>query len=165
MGSVICERNKCSPNDNSVRFDARSPKPYSPLKPILDISMNKIIIILLLFCFTLTFYQNISFARGFEEGSCGAIHRDSLVFLKNYRGEKADMITVGLFTGYVMASLNWYRYVYKKKLGEKPNISPMVNVGQLAMIYARYLENNPDQHHKNGMICFTRAMKEAFSVD
>ena len=83
-------------------------------------------------------------------------------FLKNYRGEKADIITVGLYTGYVMASLDWYRYFEEKKRGEKPNISPMVNVGQVALIYARYLENNPKQHHKKGVICFISAIKEAF---
>lgn len=137
-------------------------KIYQKFSRVHEKTMNIIILTALVFCLSITFYQNPSKARGFKEGSCGAVHRDSLVFVKNYRGEKADMITVGLFTGYVMASLDWYRYVYKNKLGEKPNISPMVSVGQVALIYARYLENNPDQHHKNGIICFTRAMKEAF---
>ena len=124
--------------------------------------MIKIFPIALVFCLLLTLYQNVSIARGYEEGTCGAIYRDSLVFLKNSRGEKADIITVGLYTGYVMASLDWYRYLVEKVTGEKPNISPMVNVGQVALIYARYLKNNPEKHDKNGMICFIRAMKEVF---
>ena len=87
--------------------------------------MNKIILAVLVFCLSLTFHQYPASARGYEEGTCGAIYRDSLVFLKNYRGEKADIITVGLYTGYVMASLDWYRYFVEKNTGEKPNISPM----------------------------------------
>ena len=122
--------------------------------------MNKIILATLVFCLSLTFYQNLSIAR--EENACGAIYRDSLVYLKNYRGEKADMTTVGLYTGYVMASLDWYRYFVGKNTGKRPNINRMVNVGQVALIYARYLENNPEQHHKSGLICFIKAMKEAF---
>ena len=103
--------------------------------------------------------QNL-FAR--QEGSCGAIHRDILVFIKNYNGEAADIISVGLFTGYVMASLDWYIYFAEKNTGEKPKISAMTSVGEIAWVYARYLENNPDQHKKNGMICFIKAMQEAF---
>ena len=40
------------------------------------------------------------------------------VFIKNYNGEVADMITVGLFTGYVMSTLDWYIYFAEKKLGK-----------------------------------------------
>ena len=72
------------------------------------------------------------------------------------------MITVGLFTGYVMASLDWYIYFAEKNTGKKPNISTMTRVGEKALVYARYLENNPDQREKNGMICFIKAMQEAF---
>ncbi len=72
------------------------------------------------------------------------------------------MVTVGLYTGYVMASLDWYIYFVEKNMGKKPNINRMVNVSQVALIYAKYLENNPEQHHKNGLICFEGAMREAF---
>ena len=122
--------------------------------------MNKIILVTLVYCLSLTYNQSLSLAR--EESTCGAVYRDSLVYLKNYHGENADATTVGLFNGYVMASLDWYRYLVEKVTGEKPNISPMVNVGQVALIYARYLKNNPEKHDKNGMICFIRAMKEVF---
>ena len=47
-------------------------------------------------------------------------------------------------------------------MGKKPNINRMVNVSQVALIYAKYLENNPEQHQKNGLICFEGAMREAF---
>ena len=47
-------------------------------------------------------------------------------------------------------------------MGKKPNISAMTSVGEIALVYARYLENNPDQHKKNGMICFIKAMQEAY---
>ena len=122
--------------------------------------MNKIILFTLVFCLSLTYNQSLSLAR--EESTCGAVYRDSLVYLKNYHGETADMVTVGLYTGYVMASLDWYIYFVEKNMGKKPNINRMVNVSQVALIYANYLENNPEQHHKNGLICFEGAMKEAF---
>ena len=114
----------------------------------------------LVVCFLLTFNSSISLAL--DENSCGAIYRDSLVYLKNYHGETADRVTVGLYTGYVMASLDWYIYFVEKNMGKKPNINRMVNVSQVALIYAKYLENNPEQHHKNGLICFEGAMREAF---
>ena len=110
--------------------------------------------------FLLTFNSSISLAL--DENSCGAIYRDSLVYLKNYHGENADATTVGLFNGYVMASLDWYIYFAEKNTGKKPNISAMTSVGEIALVYARYLENNPDQHKKNGMICFIKAMQEAY---
>ena len=121
--------------------------------------MKKIILFTIVLILLIVQNQNL-FAR--QEGSCGAIHRDSLVFIKNYNGEVADMITVGLFTGYVMASLDWYIYFAEKNTGKKPNISAMTSVGEIALVYARYLENNPDQHKKNGMICFIKAMQEAY---
>ena len=121
--------------------------------------MKKIVLYTIVLILIIVQKQNL-FAR--QEGSCGAIHRDSLVFIKNYNGEVADMITVGLFTGYVMASLDWYIYFAEKNTGKKPNISAMTSVGEIALVYARYLENNPDQHKKNGMICFIKAMQEAY---
>ena len=113
----------------------------------------------LVVCFLLTFNSSISLAL--DENSCGAIYRDSLVYVKNYHGENADATTVGLFNGYVMASLDWYIY-FNKEIDEKPNIGRMVNVGQIALIFSEYLEKHPEQHDKSGLTCFINAMKEAF---
>ena len=106
--------------------------------------------------------QNL-FAR--QEGSCGAIHRDSLVFIKNYNGEVADMITVGLFTGYVMASLDWYIYFAEKNTGKKPNISAMTSVGEIALVYARYLENYTAQHKKKWDDMFHKSDARSLSIN
>ena len=121
--------------------------------------MNKIILFILVFCLSLTYKQSLSLAR--EGSTCGAVYRDSLVYLKNYHGENADAATVGLFNGYVMASLDWYIY-FNKEIDEKPNIGRMVNVGQIALIFSEYLEKHPEQHDKSGLKCFFNAMKEAF---
>jgi len=60
------------------------------------------------------------------------------------------------------SALDWCIYFAEKNTGKKPNISAMTSVGEIALVYARYLENNPDQHKKNGMICFIKAMQEAY---
>ena len=51
--------------------------------------MKKIVLYTIVLILLIVQKQNL-FAR--QEGSCGAIHRDSLVFIKNYNGEVADMI-------------------------------------------------------------------------
>ena len=64
-----------------------------------------------------------------------------------------------------MASLDWYIYFAEKNTGKKPNISAMTSVGEIALVYARYLENNPDQHKKNWDDMFHKSDARSLSIN
>ena len=83
--------------------------------------MKKIVLYTIVLILLIVQKQNL-FAR--QEGSCGAIHRDSLVFTKNYNGEVADMITVGHSLGTLWLHLIGIFILLKKIPGKNLTLVP-----------------------------------------
>lgn len=115
--------------------------------------------ILALFALALSFTSWKSTALG--STTCGDIHGYYLEYEKEQRGLKAQTWKADFFIGYASASATWYAMTINLTT-DKSAYPDKVNTAQIIKIYAKYLEQNPENHHLDGSICFMIAMKKAF---
>lgn len=121
--------------------------------------MKKFILGSLIFLFSITLSQNV-FSDSLYWFSGSQCYEDYIEYKKYRNGsENPSWFSVGAFSGFVAAAArNWSR-------NHEIGFPTRTQHGQVALIFGKYLEDNPQLHHQDCVTIFDQAMDKAWGPE
>ena len=94
--------------------------------------------------------------------TCGDLYRSWLELKKFNNGLDFKSYDVAYYQGYVVGHAEAYSSIAANVTKGGMGWPEGTKSGQIMLIYGKYLEENPEKHHRPGMECFHSALSEAF---
>ena len=117
--------------------------------------MKKIVFIILVSLFSIVSSQN---ATG---STCSDLWEAGLEYEKMTNGLRYKIDMSSYFLGFTDSAATMTNYLWKAVMKRK-GLPEEAQLNQLALIYIKYLKENPEKHHESSMTCFMDAMSSAF---